>query len=217
VWQIIICLSDDDWALSGQVVYASTMGTFMMGVIPVGDKGGGAHKGLVVYVAAVNAGVEGLEGASETWSRYQCSPALRSGSGDMQLVAAEPDLKCSQPSDPDLIAHAHLAGAEPNDMPIEGKDDWLKVEGEETAVNATVEEDADPCANLQGNRVSHLTMPKEDIFLTFPSSPLHTTLEAARMQRSPPVDTGTPAIEEPELSGYANMALLLLDTPLPEC
>ena len=83
---IIIHLSDNNWALSGQVVYTSTMGTFVMGVIPVGDKGGGAYKGLVVYVAAVNAGVEGLEGASETWSRYQCSPALRSGSGDITLL-----------------------------------------------------------------------------------------------------------------------------------
>ncbi len=55
------------------------------------------------------------------------------------------------------------------------------MEGEETAINAAVEEDTDPCVNLQGNGVSHLTMLKEDNFLTFSLAPLHTTLEAARM------------------------------------
>jgi len=92
----------------------------------------------------------------------------------------------------------------------------LEVEGEEAAVNAAFEEDADPCIDLQGNGVSHPIMLKEDIFLTFSSSPLHTTSEAARTQRLPPVDTGTPAVEEPESSGRANTALPPLDTPPPE-
>ncbi len=64
------------------MVHASAMGTFTMGIIPVGDKGGGAHEGLVVYIATMGAGVEGFEGAPEAWSRYRCSPTHRSGSGD---------------------------------------------------------------------------------------------------------------------------------------
>jgi hypothetical protein len=90
------------------------------------------------------------------------------------------------------------------------------VEGEETAVNTAVEEDVDPHVDLQGNGVSHPIMLKEDIFLTFSSSPLHTTLEAARTQPSPPVDTGTLAIEVPQSSSRANTALPPLDTPPPE-
>ena len=52
------------------MVCSSAVGIFVVGIIPVGGKGGGAHKGLVVYVAIVNAGVKGLEGAPEVWSRY---------------------------------------------------------------------------------------------------------------------------------------------------
>ena len=63
-------LSIDDWALSGQMVYSSTMGTFGVGVISMGDKGSRAHEGLMVYVIAMNAGVEGLERAPEAWSGY---------------------------------------------------------------------------------------------------------------------------------------------------
>jgi len=134
----------------------------------------------------------------------------------MQLVAMEPDLKCGQPGDPDLITHTYLASVKPNDLPIKGKDDWLEVEGEETAINAAVEEDADPHIDLQGNGVSHLTMLKEDNFLTFLSAPLHTTLEAARTQHSPLVDKGTLPVEGPELSSHTNMVLPPLDTPPPE-
>jgi len=101
-------------------------------------------------------------------------------------------------------------------LQIEENDGLLEVEVEGAAVNPAFEEDADPRVDLQGNGVGHPIMLKEDIFLTFSSSPLHTTLEAARTQRSPPVDTGTPAIEVPESSGRANTALPLLDTPPPE-
>ena len=52
------------------MVYASAMGAFAMGVIPIGDKGGRAHEGLVVYVVAMNARVEGFEGAPKAQSRY---------------------------------------------------------------------------------------------------------------------------------------------------
>src|SRR5712671_1308553 len=79
---IIMHLSNDDWALSGRVVYTSTMGAFVVGVISVGNKGGGAHEGLVVCVATMEAWDEGFEGAPETWSRYRHSPTFRSGSGD---------------------------------------------------------------------------------------------------------------------------------------
>jgi len=67
-------LSDNDWALSEGVVYASTMGAFVMGIIPIGNKGSGAHEGLVVYVVAVDIRIEGFEGTPERRSRYQCSP-----------------------------------------------------------------------------------------------------------------------------------------------
>jgi len=125
----------------------------------------------------------------------------------MQPVAAEPDRPGGQPGDLSANAHAHLASTEPED---------LEIEGEETAINATFEEDADPRINLQGNGVSHPIMLKEDIFLTFSSSPLHTTLEAARTQHSPPIDTRTPAIEGPESTGCANMVPPPLNIPLPK-
>jgi len=133
-----------------------------------------------------------------------------------QPVAAELDLPGGQPGDPNANAHAHLASAEPNNLRMEEDKDLLEVEGEETAVNAAVEEDVDPRVNLQGNRVSHLTMLKEDNFLTFPSSYLHITLEAARTQHSSPINVGTPPIEGPELFSHANTALPSLNTPLPE-
>src|SRR6266851_6875062 len=79
---IVMCLRDDDWALSRQVVYASAMGTFMVGIIPVGDKGSGAHEGLVVFVVAPNARVEGFEGAPEAWSGYRYSSACGRGPSD---------------------------------------------------------------------------------------------------------------------------------------
>jgi hypothetical protein len=133
-----------------------------------------------------------------------------------QPVAAEPDLPGGQPGEPNANAPAHLASAEPGNLQIEENDGLLEVEVEGAAVNPAFEEDADPRVDLQGNGVGHPIMLKEDIFLTFSSSPLHTTLEAARTQRSPPVDTGTPAIEVPESSSRANTALPLLDTPPPE-
>ncbi|SRR6266853_4826513 len=129
----------------------------------------------------------------------------------------EPDLLLGLPSDLKKDACMHLASIEPNDLQTKRDEDCLlKVEGEKTAVNATVEEDADPCIDLQGNGVSHLTMLKEDIFLTFLLSPLHNTLEAARTQCSLYVDAGMPAIEEPESTSCTNMVLLPLDTPPPK-
>ncbi len=64
------------------MVYTSAMGTFMMGVVPVCDEGGGTHKGLVIYVTTVKVEVKGFEGTSEMGPRYRCSPAFRSGSSD---------------------------------------------------------------------------------------------------------------------------------------
>jgi len=56
------------------VVHASTMGAFVVSVIPVGNKGDGAHKRLVVYVVAVDTRVKGFEGTPEAGSRYRRSP-----------------------------------------------------------------------------------------------------------------------------------------------
>ena len=58
------------------MVYASAMGAFVMGIVSVSDKGSGAHKGLVVYVVAVDARVEGFESAPKAWSRYRCCYCL---------------------------------------------------------------------------------------------------------------------------------------------
>ena len=52
------------------MVYASTMGAFVMGIIPISDKGSRAHEGLKIYVVAVNTGVKGFESAPEAWSGY---------------------------------------------------------------------------------------------------------------------------------------------------
>ncbi len=130
-----------------------------------------------------------------------------------QPVATELDLPGGQPGDPNVNTHMHLASMEHKVLQIEGNDDLLEVEGEGATINATFEEDADSHVDLQGNGVSHPIMLKKDIFLTFSSFPLHTILEAARMQCSPPINAGTLAIEEPELSSHTNMALPLLDTP----
>jgi hypothetical protein len=133
-----------------------------------------------------------------------------------QPVAAEPDLPGGQPGDLKEDARTHLASVEPGNL-MNAEEDWLlEVEGEETAINAAFKEDADPRIDLQGNGVSHPNMHKEDMFLTFLSSPLHNTLEAARMQRSPPIDEGTLPIEGPEPSSHVNMVPPLLDIPLPE-
>jgi hypothetical protein len=106
---------------------------------------------------------------------------------------------------------------EPKLLPIkEENEDLLKVEGERIAINATVKEDVDPCINLQGNGVSHLTMLKKNIFSPFPLSPLHTILEAARMQCSLPVDAETPPIKGLGLSSHTNIALLPLNMLLPK-
>ena len=59
-------------------------------------------------------------------------------------------------------------------------------------------------------------MLKKFNFVPFLLSPLHTTLEAVRMQHPPPIDAGTLAIEGLESTGHANMALLLLNMPPPE-
>ena len=64
------------------MVYASAMGTFTMGIISIGNKGGRAHEGLMVHIAAVDTRVKSFEGTPEAWSRYRHSPTLRSGSGD---------------------------------------------------------------------------------------------------------------------------------------
>ena len=99
----------------------------------------------------------------------------------MQPVAVELDLPEGQPSDSNVIAYMHLASAEPGNLrQIKGDNELLEVEGEGTAINAAVKKDVDPHVDLQGNRVSHLTMLKKNNFLTFPLSSLHTTLEAAR-------------------------------------
>ncbi len=67
---IVTHLSNNNWALCGQVVHASAMGAFLVGVIPISGKGGGAHEGLVIYIVAVDARVKDLEGAPKAWSRY---------------------------------------------------------------------------------------------------------------------------------------------------
>ena len=99
----------------------------------------------------------------------------------------------------------------------DGLDNWLlEVEGEGTAMDATVEEDVDPHIDLQGNRVSYPATPKKNKFKPFLLSPLLKTSEAARTQCSPPINAGTSDIEGPESTSYANMVLLMLDTPLSE-
>ena len=134
-----------------------------------------------------------------------------------QLVSMELDLLLGLSGNPKEDAHTHLASVEPNNLQTKRDEDCLlEVEGEETAINTTIKEGTDPHVNLQGNGVSHLTMLKEDIFLTFSLSPLHNTLEAARIQCSPSINSGMPAIEEPELTNYTNMVLLPLNTPLPK-
>ena len=99
----------------------------------------------------------------------------------------------------------------------DGPDDWLtEVEGEGTAMYTAVEKDVDPRVDLQGNGVSHPTTPKKIKFRPFLLSPLLKTSEAARTQRSPPVNAGMSGIEGPESTGHANTALPPLDTAPPE-
>jgi len=152
----------------------------------------------------------------------------------MQLVSTELDLQVGKP-DALKVAHAHMVDAEPDsiswgkpgtphtDTPVhlagtehevlmganENKpDEWLLQEMEEeeaTMKTASIGGDNDPCVKLQKSGVSHLAIQEGIESLTFSLPPPSTTSEAVRTQRSPVVNTGTPAI--PATEGSADLEL----------
>ena len=125
-----------------------------------------------------------------------------------QPVPTEPDLRGSQPDDPNVDTRTHLEGAEPEDL-LGAEGDWLLEVEEGTAEMAAVEENMGPRKDLLDSGISHLATLKANKSLTFPSSPSPATLEAAGMQHAPVVDTGTPAIRPSDVLG-AVMAMATL-------
>ena len=101
---------------------------------------------------------------------------------------------------PDANACVHLESTEQEDL-MNVKEDWVyKLEEGTARENASVKEDRDPCIKLQEPGVSYLATQEDAESLTLSSSP-PITLETARMQCSPAINTGTPAIPEPEDCG----------------
>ena len=150
---------------------------------------------------------------------------------------AEPDLKDGQPGDPNVNTPEGVAHGEPDSMPgeninsnanapvhLEGTGPEVLMDTEEdqpyvleedgiARENASVEEDGDPRIELQEPGVSHLATQEKAGSLTLSSLPPLTTLEAASTQCSPAVNTGTPAIPEPDRG--ANLEPQPHDTPQP--
>jgi hypothetical protein len=104
-------------------------------------------------------------------------------------------------------------------MKDEEPDDWLLLEEmeeeEATRKPASVKEDRDPHIELQEPGVSHLAMLKENESLTIPPSSPPPLYKAAWTQRSPAVNTRTPAIPEPA-SGAHLVPPLPHDPPPPD-
>jgi hypothetical protein len=73
---IVECLCDDVRALHRAVTVAAAVRA------PFEREGGGAHGGVMVFVATVDTVFKDFKGASKTWSRYWPSPAFRYRSGD---------------------------------------------------------------------------------------------------------------------------------------
>jgi hypothetical protein len=71
-------------------------------------------------------------------------------------LSPRPDLRDSQPGDPNVDARAHLEGAEPEDL-LGPEGDWLvEVEEEGTAGMSAVKKDMGPRIDLLDSGVSHL-------------------------------------------------------------
>jgi len=111
------------------------------------------------------------------------------------VAHTEPDSTPGEETDPNTDARAHLEGAGPEILLEEGT----------IGENASVEEDRYPRVELLEPGVSRLATPEEVEFLTSlssssssSSSSSPTTFEAARMQHSPVVNAGMPAIPEPD-------------------
>lgn len=124
-----------------------------------------------------------------------------------QSVSVEPDPPLGNPHE-DTHAHSKCTELE---VLMDTKNDLLheveEVEEETTGVTAAVDKE---CINLQGLKVSHLTMLKGANTLTFPSI----LLRIASPSRLPVIETGMWATRE--LRPGANINLLPLNLPLPK-
>ena len=148
-----------------------------------------------------------------------CLPQVPAQNLHAQTRGAEPEAISGEPGaigfgqsgDPNTNTSEGVAHAEPDSMPEEEIDlnanapvhpvgmglDVLLEEDGTAGENASIEGDEVPHVELQEPGVSHLTTP-EVKFLTSSSSSPHIIPEAASTQRSPAVNTGTPAIPDPE-------------------
>ena len=139
-------------------------------------------------------------------------PSTLEGVAHTQKVDVEPSLIRGEVTDPNMDAHAHLEGAEP-ECPVDIEDGWSLEEEGTAGENTSVEEDSDPHVELQEPRVSHLSRLEEEEFLTFISLPPPVTFEAAVMQHALAVSAGTPAVPEPDRG--ADLEPQPHDTPPP--
>src|SRR5712691_3315723 len=114
----------------------------------------------------------------------------------------EPDSMPGEDAITNPYAPAHLEGVGP-ELSMDGKEDQsLEVEEGIAGENASIEGDIGPRVELQYPGVSPFAMQEDVGSLTPPSPPpTPTTPEAASTQHSPAVNSGTPAIPEPEDRG----------------
>ena len=119
------------------------------------------------------------------------------------VAHAEPDSTPGEDTNPDANAPMHSEGMGP---------DVLLEEDETAGGNASIEGDKVPRIELQepSPRVSHLTIPEDNMFLTLSSQ--HITPEAASTQRSPAINTMTLGTLKPDRG--TDLDSLLHDTPL---
>ena len=124
----------------------------------------------------------------------------------------EPDSTAGKETIPDANTCVHLESTEQEDL-MNAKEDWVyKLEEGTARENTSVEEDRDPCIELQEPGVSYLATQENTKPLTLSSLPPPITLEAARTQCLPAVNTGTLATPEPE-DHSADLELQPYDMP----
>ena len=79
-WHIVEHLCDDARTLGRAVMIAIAVSA------PFKRKGGGAHGGVVVFVATMDAVFKDFKGTPKVWSRYWPSPAFRCRSSDTRTL-----------------------------------------------------------------------------------------------------------------------------------
>jgi len=164
-----------------------------------------------IHVQTVGAEPETTQGEPGAIKRQPSYPNVNTPEG---VAHGEPDLMPGEDINSNVNTPVHLEGMGPEVlMDAEEDQPYVLEEDGVTRENTSVEEDGDPHIELQEPMVSHLAMQEKAGSLTLLSLPPPTTPEAASMQHSPAVNTGTLAIPEPDHG--ADLEPQPHDTPWP--